>query len=250
MNLSIERTLASVAFRQFTGNRKALWVVLLAWLPVGMALLTRAFSTATPDARMKDTLEFYQSLIIPVLLPLAALVIGTSVFGGEIEDGTVTYVLGKPIARWRIVLTRVLAAGVATAAVILPPTIATGLVMLGGLDRTNVIWGFTCAIAAGGVLYCALFVALSLRTRRALVAGLLYVIMWEGTLGGLFAGTRALSIRQYTMAMADAIATVRGSFFTAPLPGSTALIMGAIVVIAIAVYSVRSLQRFEIGEAA
>lgn len=250
MNLSIERTLASVAFRQFTGNRKALWVVLLAWLPVGMALLVRTLSTDTPDARMQNTLEFYENLVIPVLLPLAALVIGTSVFGGEIEDGTVTYVLGKPIARWRIVLTRVLAAGVATAAVILPPTIATGLVMLGRLDRTNVVWGFTCAIAVGGLLYCALFVALSLRTRRALVAGLLYVIMWEGTLGGLFAGTRALSIRQYTLAMADAISTVRGSMFTAPLPGQTALIMGAIVVVAIAVYSVRSLQRFEIGEAA
>ncbi|HEX8395520.1 MAG TPA: ABC transporter permease subunit [Longimicrobium sp.] len=250
MNLTIERTLASVALRQFTGNRKALWVVLVAWLPVGLALMVRALSDDTYDERMEGLLVLYQMLVVRVLLPLAALVIGTSVFGGEIEDGTVTYVLGKPVARWRIILTRVVAAALATAAVVVPPTVATGLVMLGRLDHTNVVWGFTSSVMVGGALYCALFVALSLRTRRALVAGLLYVIMWEGTLGGLFAGTRALSIREYTLAMADAISTVRGSLFTALLPGQTALIMGALVIAAIAVYSVRSLQSFEIGEAA
>ncbi len=39
MSLMIERTLAKVALRQLTGNRKVWWVALLALLPALIALL-------------------------------------------------------------------------------------------------------------------------------------------------------------------------------------------------------------------
>lgn len=247
MSLTVETTLARVALRQMTANRRMLWLCLFAALPVLLSALIAARTTG--DDVLRNLVGQYTILAVPVLLPLVALVIGTGVFGGEIDDGTITYVLGKPVPRWRIVVTRVVVAGLATAAVMVPPTLVSGLVMARGFDAGGVVVAFTVAVAVGGLLYCALFVALSLRTRRALVAGLVYVLVWEGAMSNFFAGTKALSVRQYTLALADALSTTRPQVFDAELSGGTALVM-AVVVGALAVgYSVRRLQRFEIGEA-
>ena len=43
----------------------------------------------------------------------------------------------------------------------------------------------------------ALFMLLSLVTRRPVLLGLIYVLVWEGMLGNLLTGTRVLSIQQY-----------------------------------------------------
>ncbi|HEU5107126.1 MAG TPA: ABC transporter permease, partial [Micromonosporaceae bacterium] len=45
--------------------------------------------------------------------------------------------------------------------------------------------------------------ALSLVTRRPVLLGLVYVLVWEGLLGNLVSGTRVLSIQQYVIALAD-----------------------------------------------
>ena len=244
MSLTLERTLAKVAFRQLTGNRKVLWVALLGLLPALIAFLVRG----QMERPMEIVLTLYSTLVVAVLLPLVALVVGSGVFGSEIDDGTIAYVLGKPVPRWRIVLTRIVVAAIATAALLVPATVLTGLAGIGGFDTGRVVFGFTVAVAVGGLLYCALFVALSLTTRRALIVGLIYVVVWEGSLSRLFAGTRALSIREYTMSLAEAIAK-SGTGIDAGLDGRTALVMSLIIGIGATVHAIRRLQRFEIGEA-
>ena len=39
-----------------------------------------------------------------------------------------------------------------------------------------------------GTVYCAVFLALAAVTRLAVVVGLLFMLMWEGALGGLLGG--------------------------------------------------------------
>jgi ABC-2 type transport system permease protein len=246
MSLMIERTLAKIAVRQLTGNRKVWWVALLALLPALIAFIAVPGQTEQP---IEIVAVLTRLLIVAVLLPLLALVIGTGVFGAEIDDGTIAYVLGKPVPRWRIVLTRILVAGGATAALLVPATLLTGLAGLGRLDADGVVLAFSAAVAVGGLLYCALFVALSLTTRRALIAGLAYVVVWEGSLSRLFAGTRALSIREYTMSLAEALAGGKDNVINAALDGRTALIMGTAVAVLATVHAIRRLKRFEIGEA-
>jgi ABC-2 type transport system permease protein len=248
MRNSVELTLARLALRQLTASRRSLWAVLLAAIPIVLALVSRAYSGNDAED-LNNFVEGWQDLIVPVLLPIVALVVGTGVFGAEVDDGTITYVLGKPVPRWRIVLTRVVVGGLATAAVIVPATAISGFIELGRAgDR--LIGAFTVAAAVGGLLYCALFVALSLSTRRALVAGLGYVVIWEGLLAGSFGGSRALSVRQYTLSIAQALADVEGSVFRARLDVDAALPMAAAVCALAMLYAVRRLRRFEIGEAA
>ena len=69
-----------------------LLLVLLAGLPVLIALLVRV-SGGRPDAdRVLDT------LVVRTVMPLVALVLGTAALGSEIEDGTAVYLMVKPIA--------------------------------------------------------------------------------------------------------------------------------------------------------
>jgi ABC-2 type transport system permease protein len=249
MKHSVELTLARLAVRQLAGSRRVLWVVLLAAIPVLLALLMQMEEGRDLKDALEDMMDMYQVLIVAVLLPIVALVVGTSVFGAEVDDGTITYVLGKPVPRWRIVLTRIVVAGLLTAAVLVPATALSMVLGLRGVDAPGVAAGFTAAVFVGGFLYCALFVALSLSTRRALVAGLVYVVVWEGLLSNTFGGSRALSIRQYTLSMADAMSSAPGNPMSR-LEVGTALAMAAAVTVLVTVYAIRRLQRFEIGEAA
>ncbi|HEY4768716.1 MAG TPA: ABC transporter permease, partial [Candidatus Limnocylindria bacterium] len=103
----------------------------------------------------------------------------------------------------------------------------------------------------GSVVYVAVFLALSLITSRALVFGLAYVLIWEGLLAGLFAGTRTLSVRQITLAFADAFADVPEEVFDAPLAVGTAAIVAAAVLLIATLIAIRRLRAFEIaGETA
>jgi len=89
---------------------------------------------------------------------------------------------------------------------------------------------------------------LSVVTSRALIAGLVYVFIWEGLINGLFAGTRLLSVRYYTLGVADIFVDLPRSVFDAKL-GPVAAVGLMIAVCGVSVwYAIRRLQRFEIGE--
>lgn len=249
MRHSVELTLARLAVRQFLGSRRALWALVLAAIPVLLALLLQTEAGSDTGETLDDIAGMYQVLIVAVLLPIMALVIGTSIFGAEVDDGTITYVLGKPVPRWRIVLTRIVIAGLLTAGVLVPSTLASSLIGLQGVDAPGVVMAFTVAVAAGSLLYCALFVALSLSTRRALVAGMVYVVIWEGLLSNTFGGSRALSIRQYTLSIADGLTDAKGIDLS-QLDVNTALVAATVVAVLVTLHAIRRLRTFEIGEAA
>jgi ABC-2 type transport system permease protein len=72
-----------------------------------------------------------------------------------------------------------------------------------GLEATLAV---TPAVVIGSVLYASAFVAISAITTRALVIGLVYVVIWEGILAGILVGTRIFSIREAVLGFAGALA--------------------------------------------
>ena len=82
---------------------------------------------------------------------------------------------------------------------------------------------------------------------QALVAGLVYVVVWEGLLSNTFGGSRALSIRQYTLSIADSLVDTRSPLSQLDL--GTALFMAAVVAALATFHAIRRLRTFEIGEA-
>jgi ABC-2 type transport system permease protein len=120
-------------------------------------------------------------------MPLVALIVGTTVIGSEIDDGTAVYLMVKPIARWRIVLSKALVAAGLTRRADPPAVIVTG--DPAEPDRPgDDARGFTIACFFGGTAYAMAFLALSTFTSRAFLIGLAYVLIWEGVLASLLEG--------------------------------------------------------------
>jgi ABC-2 type transport system permease protein len=150
----------------------------------------------------------------------------------------------KPVPRWIIALAKILVAVAMTAILVIPSTVITG-VLLGGFADANLTTTFAFALAClvGGTAYAAAFVALSSATPRALIVGLVYVLLWEGALGGLLEGTRFLSIRQATLGIVGGLG---GQLAREPIDAGVAAAVLTIAIIGgLAITSWR-LARFEI----
>ncbi len=242
------RVIAGLTVRSLAGRRRVILVGLLGLLPVLVALLVRASGRVTNlDG---TTAAVVDRLVISTIVPLVALVFGTSALGSELDDGTAIYLLAKPIPRWQIVVAKVIvAAGLAVA--IAAPSALLATAIIHGLTGTGpaAAVGYAVGASVAAILYVVVFLALSLVTSRALAIGLIYVLVWEGILAGLFEGTRTFSIRQYALGIADAIAGGQRAAAGDLLPGSSAVILAVAVAALALLIAVRRLQTYEVGEA-
>jgi len=239
-----------VTARQLLGRRRTLIMLLLALIPIALAVLFRLSDAA--GGSFGGDRPFYRAVfdtfIVTLLLPLIALLFGTAAFGAEVEDGTIVYLLAKPISRWKSVLAKLIVAGAATIVLAGAATLVTALIALAGVEGTSgIVTGYLVGIAAGGAIYTCVFVALSLITGRALIAGLVFVVLWEGVLANFLPGIRFLSIRQYALGIADA-AGVGGRVTADTLEPGQAIVLGAIVAVAATLIAIRRLGRFEIPQ--
>jgi len=244
----VNAVIASITLRQLLSRRRTLLLLLLGGVMVLVAVI---FRLAGEQARaIHFTAGLLSNLGIGTLMPLVALLFGTGAIGAEIEDGTAVFLLAKPISRRTIVLTKLAVAAGCSAALTCGPMLLAGLIAAGGLGDGLVI-ALVGAAVIGSVLYCAVFVALSLITGRALIFGLAYVLIWEGLLAGLFAGTRTFSIRQVTLAFAHAMGNIPKETVDVPVDLTTALVVGAVVLVGATLLAIRRLGAFEIsGETA
>jgi ABC-2 type transport system permease protein len=195
--------IAAVTLRGLLDRKRTWLMVALAAIPVLLTALVSFFGEASLEA------DDFDSLVVATVLPLIALVFGVATLGSELDDGTIVYLLTKPVRRMRIVVAKALVAAGLTAALVVPAAVLTGLAAgLGGNDLVGVGVAYALAAAIGGTAYVLLFLAVSTFTSRALAVGLAYVLLWEGILADLLEGTRTLSIRQATLGVARELAGV------------------------------------------
>jgi ABC-2 type transport system permease protein len=175
-----------------------------------------------------------------VMLPVIGLIVGTGVLGSEIDDGTITHILAKPLPRSEIVFAKLAVAfGVTLVATAVPMFVA-------GVIVQSVRLGVACALACalGALGYSAVFLAMSLLTRRPVLVGLLYVLLWESLLGNLLTGTRILSIHQYVLTVAHELAP--NGLFDTHVGWPASLIMSAVFVVGATIVSIDRLRSFAV----
>jgi ABC-2 type transport system permease protein len=232
-----------VTLRQLLGRRRTVLLVLLAAVPVLLALVFRAANDADLAGFASGVLD---AVAVTLLLPIVAVLFGTAAFGAEIEDGTILYLLAKPISRWAVVAAKFTGAAGVTAILVLVSVLISGAVVLSplgepGAEATRAV---LAAMLVGSTCYVAVFLTLSLFTRRALLIGLVYVLVWEGALSALLPGIANLSIRQYALGVANAFWQMQPD--EARLQPSTALPLAIFVVVAALVIATWKLMRFEL----
>lgn len=225
--------LVSITLRALLNRRRTLLLALVGLLLVAIVGLY-LLSGPTDAEALRVTRELLGNLGIGVLLPLVSVIVGTAAIGSELDDGTVVYLLAKPVPRWLVLLVKLLIAWLVTVLLVAP---AMAIAAILGTGDPALAAGFVVATVAGALEYTAIAVALSLVTGRALVIGIAYVIVWEGIVAGLFAGTRALSVRQHAMALAEATggadASELGLIELQVAIGALAIITAAATIIAI-----------------
>lgn len=242
------RLIFTLTLGQLLRQRRALLLALLAAIPVAITLLFR-FASDEADTRLPEFVAAsMENFIVNIGLPLTALILGTAALGQEFEDGTAFYLFSKPIARWRIVAAKLLAAWLATALLVVVAVVGTGASLLGMAGEDGLVLAFVVATTAGALAYCALFIALSIRFNHALVIGLTYVFVWEGIASNYIEGVRFLSLRAYTLGIADAITDAPRDVFEASLGATAAMTLAGVMTVGVTAYAIRQLSRYEFGE--
>lgn len=214
-------TILRLSRQALLGRRRGLVLVLIPAVLIALAVIVAAL---TDDAVGYDAVL---GLGFTLALPLVALLAATAVLGPEVDDGSIVYLISKPVSRHVIALSKFAVAWVATVALGALPLLVAGLVLDSSDVRQAVAWGAAGAVA--GTAYTALFIALAAFTRHAVVIGLLFALLWEGLLGSLLGGIKWVSIGPWGRGVAQEISPqVSGS-----ATGLTyALVAGAVLTLA------------------
>lgn len=196
-------TVVRLGVRSIFGQWRGVLLFVLPVVLVGVAVLVAALVGDEPAA--SEAVLYGLGLV--VVVPLVALLATSGLLAAEIDDGAIAYLLAKPVSRYTIVASKLF---VALASVLLfgaVPMLVAGLV----LQRSDPAFGVGFAVGSflGGAAYCALFSWLSVMTRHAVVIGLVYLLIWEGLLGGLLDGIRWLSVTRWSAEVVDQVASLR-----------------------------------------
>ncbi|WP_432900516.1 ABC transporter permease [Micromonospora matsumotoense] len=230
-------TVSWITARGLFGRRRFLMLLPLPAVLVLLAVLCRSLGV-DPGEWAPPVLV---GLGLAVVLPVVALIIGTGVLGAEIDDGTVVHILTKPLPRWQIVLPKLMVAAGVSAATVAVPLYVAGVLA----DSARLGLALAAASALGALAYSALFLALSLVTRRPVLLGLVYVLIWEGLLGNFVSGTKVLSIQQWVIALTDRMAPTALLSTTVSVP--VAVVLTALVSVGFTVLAVDRLRSFSVA---
>jgi len=170
--------IVKVTLRQLLGRRASIGLLLLCLLPAVSQFLV-GFSQSDQEA-----LELYREstfgLLFGVAVPLTTVVLATGALGGERRGNTLGFILLRPISRMVVAVAKILAAWLAAFGVTAIGAGVAGTAL--GLTTGN--WAQLLPTIAGvGVAtlgYAAVFTAFGYFTDRATLAGLAYLLIWEG----------------------------------------------------------------------
>ncbi|MFF4216947.1 hypothetical protein B7P34_06445 [Streptosporangium nondiastaticum] len=216
-------TVARLTYRGLLGRRRAFILFGLPALLLGVSVVVRVLVGAD-DGTASSVLG---GLALATMVPLIGVVAGTGAIGPEIDDGSVVYLLSKPVKRPTIIFTKLIVAIAVTVAFSAVPTLVAGFILNGNSQQIAVAYAAAAAVAS--VAYSAVFLLLGTVTRHAVVAGLVYALVWESLFGSLVPGARTLSVQQWSLALAQRIGAEGAVSSDVGLPLALVLLAGVTV---------------------
>jgi ABC-2 type transport system permease protein len=209
-------TIIQLTVRTVLSRRRALVTVLLPLAVIGTATIIRVLvGVHVPIGN-----NLLSSLALGTVVPLLGLIAGTGVIGPEIDDGSIVYLLAKPLSRHTIIRSKYLVAiGMMTVFGTFP-TLVAGFILVNGAD--GIALGYAVASLIAGLAYGAIFLALAVASRNAIIIGLGYALLWESLIGSYVPGAKTLSVQQWSRAVAAPLAD------TGLMSSSVSLTTGAI----------------------
>ncbi|MFD9187771.1 ABC transporter permease [Streptomyces phaeochromogenes] len=217
-------TVARLTYRGLLGRRRALILGALPVLLIVISVAVRGF-TGADDQVASDVLGGFA---LATMVPIIGVIAGTGAIGPEIDDGSVVYLLAKPVKRPTIIFTKLIVAIAVTMAFSAIPTFLAGMILNGNGQQIAV--AYTVAALVASIAYAALFLLLGTITRHAVVFGLVYALVWEALFGSLVSGARTLSVQQWSLAVAQKVSG--GDLVTSDVGLTTGAVLLVVVTVA------------------
>ncbi|MFI1334302.1 ABC transporter permease [Streptomyces sp. NPDC020845] len=216
-------TVARLTYRALLGRRRALILFSLPGLLLVIAVAVRALSGA--DDQTADAV--LGGFALATMVPLIGVIAGTGAIGPEIDDGSVVYLLAKPVKRPTIIFTKFIVATGVTVVFSALPTLLAGYVLNGNGQQLAVAYALAATVAS--ITYSAMFLLLGTITRHAVIVGLVYALVWESLFGSLVGGARDLSVQQWSLALAQKVADDGAVTSEVGLPAAVVLLLAVTV---------------------
>ncbi len=166
-----------LTLRQLLGGKRLLGLGLLALVP---AVVTLIASSDLPDTGVIE--RFHDAplgIIFLIVIPVVSLILGSAPLGDERRDGTLSFLLLRPLPRSLITGAKLFAAWVATTGVVATSGSLAAAVVGFRIGDWSYVLPTIAAIAIATLAYCAVFLLLGYITSRAVLIGLVYVFIWE-----------------------------------------------------------------------
>ncbi|WP_446664884.1 ABC transporter permease [Flexivirga sp. B27] len=209
MNVPILR----LGLRSLFGRARVWLMIAMPVILLALAAVTSA--TASGDLAPDSAQNFLNVFGIGVVIPVVALVATTTLISSEFDDGSIIYLLTKPVSRMSIIASKsviVLGAGLVFGALMM---FLAGLVMVGGAGSVAV--GALVGGVVSTVAYVGIFTALATLMKRSIVGCLLFWLLWESTVSSLFSPVKWLSARAWGTAAMQHVADVGDAKPAVPL---------------------------------
>ncbi|RST17856.1 ABC transporter permease [Streptomyces sp. WAC05374] len=216
-------TVARLTYKALLGRRRAAILFVLPGLLLLIAAAVRGFNGAD-DQIAADVLGGFA---LATMVPLIGVIAGTGAIGPEIDDGSIVYLLAKPVKRPSIIFTKLIVAIAVTMVFSAVPTFLAGYILNGNGQQVAV--AYTVAALVASIAYSALFLLLGTVSRHAVVIGLVYALVWEALFGTLIEGAKTLSVQQWALAVAEKVTGDGLIASDVGLPVAVALLAGVTV---------------------
>jgi ABC-2 type transport system permease protein len=232
-----------LTLRQHVRGRRLLVLSAMFALPILIALIA---PRSAGGKNLEMVLIF--NLLPQALVPLAALLYASGMIQDEIEEQTLTYLLVRPLPRWALYVTKLLATLVVTIVLTSFFTMATYLAIYWGSVLPARVLQTPVLMALAVVAYCSVFGCISLFARHTLVAGLAYIILLEGLLANLDMDARMLTVIYYFRTLSERWFDVHVPNWSihldkAPAAGTCVLVLLSVSVVAAAAAALRFATR-------
>lgn len=217
-------------------------VVALGVLGLVGVVVAAAIGAADVGDRLATGTRFVNAFGLSLYAPVVTLVFASASLGEPTDDGSLVYLWLRPVRRSVITLGAFLASLTVAAPLVLTTVVAAAALTGGG---GRLVGGALVATVAGVLAYGALFVLLGLRTRRALVWGLAYILLWEGFVASAGRNAARLAVRAYTRSLLREATGVRLRLSDVSL--AAAVVVPAAVTVVALVLATRRLRRMEVA---
>jgi ABC-2 type transport system permease protein len=204
--------LVAATLRQQLGGRRLVLLLLLGLVPAAVLGVLLADQRSAIGA----VRAFHEAPIVIlffVVLPVASLVFGAGALGDERRDGTLSFILLRPLPRSLIAAAKLLGAWLAAFAVVGTAAAAMGIVLGVQSGLWEYLGPLLLAAALSALAYVSIFLALGYFTARAVLLGLVYVFVWESGMTGAIPSLASVSLMRIGLSAYAALVPSTGPHF-------------------------------------